>query len=82
LAALRGWMRSLAYHAGVSVAAGWVGAGVFVVIVAYLVAGTAAVGWAVRSPSCVCSFRGAGIIGGHTFEELGRLKAVVGGASA
>jgi len=75
-------MRSLTYHAGVSVAAGWVGAGVFVVIVAYLVAGAAAVGWAVRSPSCVCSFCGAGIIGGHTFEELGRLEAVVWGAPA
>jgi len=75
-------MRSLAYHAGVSVAAGWVDAGVFVVIVAYLVAGAAAVGWAVRSPSCVCSSRGAGIFGGHTFEELGFLEVVVGGAPA
>jgi hypothetical protein len=73
-------MRSLAYRAGVSVAAGWVGAGVFVVGMAYLIAGAAAVGWAVQSPSCVCSFRGAGIIGWHTFEELGRLEAVVGGA--
>jgi len=73
-------MRSLAYCAGVSVAAGWVGAGVLVVIVAYLVAGAAAVGWAVRSPSCVYSFRGAGIIGGHKFQELGRLDAVVRGA--
>jgi len=75
-------MRSLAYRAGVSVAAGRVGAGVFVVVVAYLVAGAAAVGWAVRSPSCVCSFRGAGIFGRHTFEELGRLEAVFGGAPA
>jgi hypothetical protein len=82
LLALCGWMRSLAYHAGVSVAAGWVGAGVFVVIVAFLVAGATAVRWAVRSPSCVCSFLGAGIIGGHTFEELGRLEAVVRGAPA
>jgi len=75
-------MRSVAYRAGMSVAAGRVGAGVFVVVVAYLVAGTAAVGWAVRSPSCVCLFCGVGIISGHTFEELGRLEAVVGGAPA
>jgi len=75
-------MRSLACRAGVSVAAGRVGAGVVVVVVAYLIAGAAAVGWAVRSPSCVCLFCGVGIIGGHTFEELGRLAAVVGGAPA
>jgi hypothetical protein len=75
-------MRSLAYHAGVSVAAGWVGAGVFDVLVAYLITGAAAVAWAVQSPSCMCSFRGAGIIGELTFEELGRLEAVVGGAPA
>ena len=82
LAALCGWMRSLAHCAGVSVAAGRVGAGVFVVVVVNLVAGSAAVGWAVRGPGCVCSFRRAGIIGGHTFEELGRLGTVVGGAPA
>jgi len=82
LAELCGSMRTLAYRAGVSVAAGWAGAGVIVVIIAYLVAGAAAVGWAVRSPSCVCSFLGAGIIGGHTFDELGRLEAVVEGAPA
>ena len=81
-ATLCGWMRSLAYCAGVSVAAGQVGAGVFVVVVAYVVAGAAAVGWAVRSPSCVCSFHGVGIIGGHMFEELGRVEAVVGFAPA
>jgi hypothetical protein len=82
LATLCGWLRSLGYRAGVSVAVGRVGAGVFVVVVAYLVAGAAAVGWAVRSPSCVCSFCGTGSIGGYTFEELGRLEAVVGGAPA
>ena len=82
MAALCGWMRSLAYRPGVSVAAGRVGAGVFVVVVAYLVAGSAAVGWALRSPSCVCSFHEVGIIGGHTFERWGRMGAVVGGAPA
>jgi len=75
-------MCSLAYHSGVSVAAGRVGAGVFVGVVADLVARAAAIGWAVRGISCVCSFCGAGIIGGHIFEELGCLKAVVGGAPA
>jgi hypothetical protein len=75
-------MRSFAYRAGVSIAADQVGAGVFVVVITYPVAGAAAVGWAVRGPSCVCSFRGAGIIGGHTFEELGNLVAVVRGAPA
>jgi hypothetical protein len=81
-AALYGWTRSLPYRTGVSVVAGRVGAGVFVVVVAYLVARAPAVGWAVRGPSCVCSLRGANIIGGHTFGELGHLKAVVGGAPA
>jgi len=75
-------MRSFAYRADVSVAAGRLGAGVIVEVVAYLVAGAAAVGWAVRSPSCVCSFLEGGIIGGHTFEQLGTLEDVVGGAPA
>jgi hypothetical protein len=75
-------MRSVAYRTGISIAAGRVGAGVFVVGVAYLIAGAAVVGWAAWGSSCVCSFRAAGIIGGHTFEELGCLEAVVGGAQA
>ena len=65
-----------------SVAAGLVGAGVIVVVVEYLVAGAAAVGWAVQRPSFVCSFRGAGIIGWHTVEELGSHQVVVAGAPA
>jgi hypothetical protein len=75
-------MRYLAYRAGVGVAAGRVGAGVFVVVVADLVAGAAAVGWAVRGTGCVCSFHGVWVIGGHRFEELGCFEAVVGGAPA
>jgi len=75
-------MWSLRYHTGVSVAAGRVGSGVFVVGVADLVTGAAAVGWAVRGTSCVCSYRGTGVISGHTFEELGRLEAMVGGTPA
>jgi hypothetical protein len=82
LAALCDLIRSLAYRAGMSVAAGRVGAGVLVGVVAYLVLGAAVVGWAMGSRSCVYSFRGAGIIGGHTLEVLGRLEAVVGGAPA
>jgi len=75
-------MWSLAYRAGVIVAAGWVGTGVFVVVVADLVTGAAAVGWAMRGPDCVSSIHGAGIIGGHIFALLGRFEAVVGAAPA
>jgi len=81
-AALYGWMRSLAYHTGVRVAAGRVGAGVFVVVVADLVDGAAADRWAIQGTRSVCSFRRGCIIGGHTFEELGHLEAVVGCAPA
>jgi len=68
-------MRSLTYRAGVGVAVGRVGAGVFVVVVSDLVAGAAAA-------SCVCSFHGTCVIGRHTFKELGGFEAVVGGAAA
>lgn len=60
--------------------AGRVGGGVFVVVVVDLVAGAAAVGGAVRVPSCVCSFHGVGIIIGYLFDLFGRLKSMVGGA--
>jgi hypothetical protein len=80
LAALSGRERSLTDRTGVSVAAGRVGAGVCVIVVPNLVARDAAVGWAVRGTSCVCSSRGACIIGRHTFEELGCMEAMVGGA--
>jgi hypothetical protein len=66
----------------VSVAAGRVGAGVFVVVVAYLIAGAAVVAWAVRGPGCVCSVCGSGITGGLRFEEFGNLEAGVGSARA
>jgi len=82
LTALCGWMWSLGYDTGMSVAAGRVGAGVFVVVLADLVASAAAAGWAEQGTSSVCPFGGTCIIWGHTFEELGRLKAVVGGAPA
>jgi len=75
-------MRSLTYCTGVSVVAGWVGAGVFVVVVANLVPGAAAVGRAEWGTGCECSFCVACMLGGHWFEELGRLEAVVGGAPA
>jgi len=76
-------MRSLAYRPGVSVAAGPVGAGDFVEVVADFINGDAAVGWGIRGPGCVCSFLGASIIGGHMFEVLGRLEStVVAGAPA
>jgi hypothetical protein len=77
-AAQCGWMRSFAYCTGVSVAAGRIGPDVFVVVVAYLLAGDAVVGCAVRSPSFLCSLGAAAIIGEHTFKELGRLEAMVG----
>jgi hypothetical protein len=75
-------MRSLAYRTGLGVAAGRVRPGVFVVDVADLIAGAAAAGWAMQGTDCVCSFRGACMITGHRFAELGRLDAVVGGAPA
>ena len=68
LAALSGGMGSLAYCAGVSVAAGWVGTAVFVVAVADLATGAAAVGWDMWGPGCVSKFRGAPIIGAHTWQ--------------
>jgi hypothetical protein len=82
LAALCGWMRSLAYHAGVGVAAARVVAGVFVVVDADLVAGAVGAGWAIRGTGCVCSFRGVCLIGAHLVDKLGRPEAVVGGAPA
>jgi len=50
LAALCGWMRSLPYREGVSEAAGRIDEGVFVVVVADLVAGAAVVGWVTQGP--------------------------------
>jgi hypothetical protein len=79
-AELCSWTRSLEYRAVVSVGARWVG--VFVVVVADLVPGDSAVGWAMQGPNCLCSFRGAGTIAGHTFEDLGHLQTMVGGAPA
>jgi hypothetical protein len=73
-------MRSFTDRTGVSIAAGRVGAGVFVIVVADLISRTAAVGWAVRRTGCVCSFRRVCSIGRHPFEELGRLEAMVRGA--
>lgn len=70
-------MRSFTDRTGVSIAAGRVGAGVFVIVVADLISRTAAVGWAVRRTGCVCSFRRVCSIGRHPFEELGRLEAMV-----
>jgi len=61
-------MRSLEYRVGVIAVAGQVGVAVCVVVVAHIVAGAAAVAWAVRGRGCVVSFRGVGIAGGHRFE--------------
>jgi hypothetical protein len=65
-----------------AITAGQVGAGVFVVVVVYLIAGAAAVGWAVRGPGYVWSVHGAGITRGLAFKELGSFEAVVGSARA
>jgi hypothetical protein len=65
-----------------SVAAGWEGAGIIVVLVTDLVATEAVVGWAVRGTGAERSFRGVCSIGSHTFDKLGHLKTVVWGALA
>jgi len=75
-------MRYLAYRDGGIVAAGRVGAGSYVVVVTVLVAGAAAVGWAMRGPGCVCSFDGAGSNARHTLGVLGHLETLVGSAPA
>jgi len=75
-------MRSQADRTEVSIVASLVGAGVGVVVVADLVTGAAAVAWPGQRTSCILSFCGAYIIGGHMCDELCCLEAVAGGALA
>ena len=82
LAAPYGWMRSLADHTGMSVAAGQVGARAFVVVFSDCLTGAAAVGWTVKGTGCMCLFHGVCIIGMDRCEELGSPEATVGGALA